>query len=46
VHFDNWYAIDSRLQPSGAAIARPVGTAYAAHLRERAQDIRRMLETL
>jgi CRISPR type IV-associated protein Csf2 len=46
VKFDNWRVIDSRLQTDGAALTRPVGDAYAAHLRDNAPAIREMLNSL
>lgn len=43
IQFDNWQSIDSRMTPAGNEVGMPLGEAYAAHLRDRAADIRATL---
>jgi len=44
--FSNWIKIDPRTPPEGTEIAFQLGTLYANHLRDRAGDIRKILETI
>jgi CRISPR type IV-associated protein Csf2 len=43
ITFDNWMAIDSRVQANGQALMPPIGTRYIEHLRANGQDIRDLL---
>lgn len=44
--FDKWLQIDSRVQVGTSEISRPVGSAYSDFLKSRANDIRKILETV
>jgi CRISPR type IV-associated protein Csf2 len=46
VRFDKWLQIDSRVQVGTSEISRPIGTAYSEHLKLKADDIRKILETV
>lgn len=43
IRFDNWLSIDSRTTVAANAIGLPAGALYAAHLRERGQEMRAWL---
>lgn len=43
VSFEDWVEIDSRTHTDGKAVARPVGHAYADHLRSQRDEIRMLL---
>lgn len=46
VNFDNWFAIDSRLENYGEKITRPVGQTYSEHLQNNVAKIKKILETI
>jgi CRISPR type IV-associated protein Csf2 len=46
VKFDQWIEINPRLAPVGQAVGFPLGSQYMAHLKERAGDIRELLDGL
>lgn len=46
VKFDQWIEINPRLAPDGKAVGFPLGSQYMAHLKEKAGDIRELLDGL
>jgi CRISPR type IV-associated protein Csf2 len=46
VRFDNWIEINPRLTPTGQAVGLPLGARYKAHLEERGDEIREIINGL
>jgi CRISPR type IV-associated protein Csf2 len=46
VHFDHWTEIDPRLAPAGRALDFSLGDRYRRHLKERAGEIRELIDGL
>jgi len=46
VRFDNWLEINPRLAPTGRAVGLPLGARYKAHLEERGDEIREIIDGL
>lgn len=46
VQFDNWLEINPRLAPTGQAVGLPLGARYKAHLEERGDEIREIIDGL
>jgi len=43
IHFDNWHTIDMRVATNGAAVDKPLGAQYQAHLQAHGEEIRQCL---
>lgn len=46
VAFDEWISIEPRIAPSGTSVGMPLGSQYLAHLRERGDAIRELIDGL
>lgn len=46
IHFDNWIQINPRIAPTGEELSMPLGNRYQAHLEQRGDDIRELLNGL